>query len=71
VLLHEGHKLYVTCDVDSIGSLDPTANCGFRVLNTYQCVPGENRMDAPGPYSDLKCNDGAGHNVYLYVSKKE
>ncbi len=71
VLLHQGHKIYASCDGDSIGSLDPNSTCGFRPLRTYNCVPGEVGIHAKGPLSDLKCKDDDGFNVYLYVSKKD
>jgi hypothetical protein len=72
VLLHEGHKIYATCDLDSIGSLDPTATCGFRPLRKYECiVPTDSMEKGTLPMSDLKCKDTDGHNVYLYVTKKE
>jgi len=34
-------------------------------------IPTDNLEKATPPLSDLKCKDAAGHNVYLYVSKKE
>jgi hypothetical protein len=72
VLLHDGHKIYAECDWVNIGNLDPNATCGFRPTRTYSCVvPSDNIEKATLPLSDLKCKDGAGHNVYLYVSKKE
>jgi hypothetical protein len=72
VLLHEGHKIYATCDVSSVSSLDPNARCGFRPLRTYECALGDDRIEkASFPQSDLKCKDADGHNVYLYVDKKE
>jgi hypothetical protein len=72
VLLHEGHKVYVTCDVLNIGNLDPTATCGFRPLRTYECKLQTDSLEkATFPLSDLKCKDADGHNVYLYVNKKE
>jgi hypothetical protein len=72
VLLHDGHKIFATCDLDSIGSLDPDASCGLRPLRTYECTLGEDSGEkASGPLSDLKCKDSNGHNVYLYVEKKE
>jgi hypothetical protein len=70
VLLHDGHKIYAVCDAAEIS--DQIATCGFRPLRTYVCkAPPDNIEKATYPFSDLKCKDGAGHNVYLYVSKKE
>lgn len=74
VLLHDGHKIYAACDVTTVDNLDPTARCGFRPLRTYECTvqPAAIENAKPSePLSDLKCKDGDGHNVYLYVSKKE
>lgn len=72
VLLHDGHKIYAECDVSSIGNLDPTATCGFRPLRTYECTLQTDSIEkATLPLSDLKCKDADGHNVYLYVNKKE
>jgi hypothetical protein len=72
VLLHDGHKIYASCDWESIGNLDPTARCGFRPLRTYTCAVQPDSIEkTPGPLSDLKCKDADGHNVYLWVSKKE
>ncbi len=72
VLLHEGHKIYASCDVADLSNLDPSATCGFRPLGKYECtVQTGNLEKAPLPLSDLKCKDADGHNVYLYVSKKE
>jgi len=72
VLLHDGHKIYATCDTSSIGALDPTASCGFRPLRTYKCaLQSDSLATAQFPLSDLKCKDADGNNVYLYVSKKE
>ena len=72
VLLHDGHKIYTQCDWVNIGNLDPNATCGFLPLRTYECtLQGDNLEKATYPLSDLKCKDGAGHNVYLWVSKKE
>ena len=72
VLLHDGHKIYGACDVVNISNLDPTARCGFRPLRTYECTLQTDSIEkATFPLSDLKCKDGDGHNVYLYVSKKE
>lgn len=71
VLLHDGHKIYAACDWENILNLDPTARCGFRPLRTYECTVQPSIEEQTGPVSDLKCIDGDGHNVYLYVSKKE
>ena len=74
VLLHDGHKIYAACDVATVDKLDPTARCGFRPLRTYECSIQPAAIEnakASEPLSDLKCKDGDGHNVYLYVSKKE
>jgi hypothetical protein len=72
VLLHEGQKIYAACDVADISNLDPDARCGFRPLRTYECTVQPASIEkAKFPLSDLKCKDGDGHNVYLYVSKKE
>ncbi len=72
VLLHDGHKIYTTCDVSDVSNLDPDARCGFRPLRTYECVLGNVSAEkGTGPLSDLKCTDDDGHNVYLYVEKKE
>jgi len=30
VLLHEGHKIYASCDTADLSNLDPSATCGFR-----------------------------------------
>jgi hypothetical protein len=74
VLLHDGHKIYASCDLTTVDNLDPTATCGFRPLRTYEC---QLQSDAirhakwSEPLGDLKCKDGDGQNVYLYVSKKE
>ena len=72
VLLRGGHKIYATCDAYEIGSQDPSARCSFRPLHTYRCVLGDDRIEkASFPMADLKCVDSDGHNVYLYVDKKE
>jgi hypothetical protein len=72
VLLHDGHKIYASCDVTSIGNLDPSATCGFRPLHKYECeVQSDSMQKAQLPMSDLKCKDADGHHVYLYVSKKD
>ncbi len=71
VLLHEGHRIYASCD--TLDYLDPHATCGFRPLRSYECRLGQDGdlANAKGPLSDLKCKDADGNNVYLYVSKKE
>jgi hypothetical protein len=69
VLLNDGHKFYSTCDTADIDKLDPTATCAFRPLLIYQCRLGQQPGDKA--LSDLLCKDGDGHNVYLYVRKKE
>jgi len=74
VLFHDGHKIYADCDVTTVNNLDPTARCGFRPLRTYECTVQPATIEnskASEPLSDLKCKDGDGHSVYLYVSKKE
>ena len=71
VLLHDGHKIYATCDVTTVDNLDPNARCGFRPLRIYECVLGANSENDQLPLSDLKCRDDDSHNVYLYVDKKE
>lgn len=73
VLLHDGHKIYAACDVENISNLDPTARCGFRPLRTYECTLQTDSIEKATtlPLSDLKCKYADGHNVYLYVSKKE
>jgi hypothetical protein len=74
VLLHDGHKIYSSCDVTMLNNLDPTARCGFRPLRTYECRVQPAAIEnakASQPLSDLKCKDGDGHNVYLYVSKEK
>lgn len=74
VLLHDGHKIYANCDLTTVNNLDATARCGFRPLRTYACTVQPAAIEnarASEPLSDLKCKDSDGHNVYLYVSKKE
>jgi hypothetical protein len=72
ILSHDGHKIYAHCDTTDISNLDPTATCALLTLRTYACVvPSDNLEKASYPLSDLECKDGAGHNVYLYVSKEE
>jgi hypothetical protein len=72
VLLNGGHKFYTTCDYHIIDKLDPTSTCAFRPLRTYECLLNNDpKKHDPGPLSDLKCKDDEGHNVYLYVDKKE
>ena len=69
VLLNDGHKFYATCDATDMSNLDPTATCGFRPLRKYQCRLGQQPGDKA--LSDLLCKDADGHNVYLYVNKKD
>jgi hypothetical protein len=69
VLLHEGHKIHVTCDFTDVDRLDPDATCALRPLRKYACRLGQQSGDKA--LSDLLCKDDDGHNVYLYVSKKE
>jgi hypothetical protein len=69
VLLNDGHKICATCDASEIGNLDPSATCGLRPLRKYECRLGEQTGDKA--LSDLLCKDAEGHNVYLYVNKKE
>lgn len=74
VLLHDGHKIYAACDVPTVDRVEPTARFGFRPLRTYECSiqpAAIENANASEPLSDLKCKDGDGYNVYLYVSKKE
>lgn len=72
VLMHDGHKIYASCDTTTFDNLDPNGRCSFRPLRTYECVLGDDRIEkATFPQSDLKCKDSDGHNVYLYVDKKE
>jgi len=71
VLLHDGHKIYASCDMSTVDNLDSNARCGFRPLRTYECVLGNIKETEPLPLSDLKCKDSDGHNVYLYVNKKD
>ena len=69
VLLHDGHKIYTNCDSSDFQSLDPMANCGFRVLGKYECSLGQ---EGGGQLSwDLKCTAPDQHTVYLYALKKE
>src|SRR5207245_6422768 len=66
VLLHDGHKIYASCDVTTVNNLDPTARCGFRPLRKYACAvqPGAiENVKASEPISDLKCKDADVHNV--------
>ena len=70
VLSHDGHKIYATCDFARFESSDPENTCGFRPLHSYECVVGNDSI-TKGNMWDLKCKDADGHNVYLYVSKKE
>jgi hypothetical protein len=69
VLLQEGHKIHATCDFTDVDRLDPNATCGLRPLRKYACRLGQRSGDKA--LSDLLCQDDDGHNVYLYVSKKE
>ena len=72
VLLHDGHKIYATCDTTTLSNLDPDATCGFRPLHTYECELRSDSIQKGGmPLSDLKCKDSDGHSVYLYVTKKD
>lgn len=72
VLLHDGHKFYTACDMTTVDNLDPSARCGLLVLRRYDCAVQPASIEkAKMPLSDLKCKDGDGYNVYLYVSKKE
>jgi hypothetical protein len=71
ILLHDGHKIYASCDTSTFDNLDTNARCGFRPLRTYECFLGNIKETDPFPLSDLKCKDSDGHNVYLYVDKKE
>jgi hypothetical protein len=72
VMMHEGHKIYATCDVTTVDNLDPNARCGFRPLHTYKCALGDDRIEkARLPQGDLICKDSDDHNVYLYVDKEE
>ena len=72
VLFHDGHKIYATCDTTTLSNLDPDATCGFRPLHTYECeLQSDSIQKAKMPLSDLKCKDSDGHNVYLYVTKKD
>lgn len=69
VLLNDGHKIYATCDASDVSNLDPSATCGLRPLRKYECRLGQQTGDRA--LSDLLCKDAEGHNVYLYVNKKE
>lgn len=72
VLMHEGRKIYATCDVTTVDNLDPNARCGFRPLHTYKCALGDDRIEkARLPQADLICKDSDGHNVYLYLDKED
>jgi hypothetical protein len=70
VLLHDGHRIYATCDAYNLSNLDPHATCGFRPLRSYACVlgPDGDLEHQTLPQGDLNCKDADGHNVYLYVS---
>ncbi len=69
VLLNDGHRYYATCDSKYVDHMDPEATCAFRILFRYQCRLGQQPGDKA--LSDLLCKDGDGHNVYLYVNKKD
>jgi hypothetical protein len=75
VLLHDGHKIYASCDTTTVDKLDPNTTCAFRPLHKYDCdIQSDSMsgaMESKLPSSDLKCRDADGHNVYLYVSKKD
>ena len=75
VLLHDGHKIYASCDTTTLDKLDPNATCAFRPLHAYNCKlqpdSASDNMKSKLPLSDLQCKDTDGHNVYLYVSKKD
>lgn len=72
ILLNEGHRIYATCDVSDVSSMDSNASCGFRPLRTYECTLGDDRIQkALFPLSDLQCKDSDGRNVYLYVDKED
>jgi hypothetical protein len=74
VLTHGSHRIHATCDLSTLDKLDPKASCGLRPLRTYECVLGPDDVwnaPASAPVSDLKCKDGGGRSVYLYVSKEE
>jgi hypothetical protein len=69
---NDGHKILCHCDTSDLNNLDQNATCGFRPPRSYKCaVQSDNIEKAKLPLSDLKCKDGAGHDVYLYVNKKE
>jgi hypothetical protein len=70
ILLHDGHRIYASCDSAVFASSDPDTTCGFRPLREYRCILGNDSI-YHGDSWDLKCKDADGHNVYLYVSKKE
>lgn len=70
VLLHDGHKIQASCDFERFASSDPESTCAFRILKSYPCASGRDSM-MRGDSWDLKCKDGDGQNVYLYVSRKE
>lgn len=69
VLLNRGHKFYATCDTTTLNRLDPDATCALSVLRQYRCRLGEQPGDKA--LANLICKDGDGHNVYLYVDKKD
>jgi hypothetical protein len=70
VLLHDGHRIYASCDFATFSSSDPGNTCAFRPLRQYQCVLGSDSV-SHGDGWDLKCKDADGHNVYLFVTKKD
>jgi len=72
VLLHQGRKIYATCDFTTVDKMDPNARCGFRPLHTYKCALSDDRIEkARLPLADLICKDADDHSVYLYVDKEE
>ena len=69
VLAHDGQKIHATCDWKNFSNSDPDATCGFRMLRNYECTSG---FEGGTEHMwDLKCKDSNGHNVYLFVDKKE
>ena len=70
VLLHDGHRIYASCDFSAFASSDPESTCAFRPLRKYQCILGSDSV-SHGDGWDLKCKDADGNNVYLFVTKKE
>jgi hypothetical protein len=75
VLMHDGHKIYASCDTTTLDKLDQNATCAFRPLHAYVCElqadSASDNMKSKLPLSDLKCKDADGHSVYLYVGKKD